>query len=263
MPVELTRTVRFAIGADGSVADDAPVSNSFAAWPPMRGLGRYYEIHVTCTGEPDPRTGYLLNIKAIDQAVRQRALGIIAEATTDPNTSLGSLMQQLLHSLADHLDPCIINVTLQLTPTYALQMEAGQMDHVLVSQQFEFSAAHRLHVPSLSDEQNRQTFGKCNNPSGHGHNYRLEVTIRSPLDTCGRIASVEQIDELVDRVITGRFDHKHLNQDTEEFADINPSVEHIAKVIYDLLIEPVAAIGLSMACVRVWETGKTVCTYRG
>ena len=263
MSVELTRTVRFCLGVDGSVADDAPVANSYAAWPPMRGLGRYYEMHITCAGEPDAQTGYLVNIKAIDEAVRRHALPVIADASRDTHVPLGKLMRQLTAVLSGGLEPPVTNVALQLTPTYALRMEAGDMDHVLVSQQFEFSAAHRLHVPALSDDENRQTFGKCNNPSGHGHNYRFEVTVGSPIDAAGHAVNVEQVDELIDRIVTQRFDHKHLNRDTTEFADLNPSVEHIAKVIYELLAEPVAGIGLAVDAVRVWETGKTVCTYRG
>ena len=72
--LELSRTVRFCVGHDGSMATDAPVANSFAAWPPMRGLGSYYELKVTCRGRADPRSGYFLNIKHIDQAVREGAL---------------------------------------------------------------------------------------------------------------------------------------------------------------------------------------------
>ena len=135
------------------------------------------------------------------------------------------------------------------------------MQHVILRQQYEFAAAHRLHVPTLSDEENRQIFGKCNNPSGHGHNYQVEVAVKCPIDGDGHIATVNMIDALVDREIMERLDHKHLNEDVDAFADLNPSVENIAKVIYDWLVVAMRNENLELEVISVWETGKTRCTY--
>ena len=137
------------------------------------------------------------------------------------------------------------------------------MNAVIVRQQFEFSAAHRLHVDALSDQENRDVFGKCNNPSGHGHNYRLEVAVTSPSDAGGQICSADQLDKIVNEAAVERLDHKHLNLDVDEFQDMNPSVENIAKVIHTWLVPALESQGLSLEEVSVWETGKTVCTYRG
>lgn len=134
-------------------------------------------------------------------------------------------------------------------------------DRVLISQQFDFAAAHRLHVDSMTEQQNQQIFGKCNNPSGHGHNYRLQVTVACPIDSTGRIMSAQQLDQIVDEHIIERFDHKHLNCDSPEFADLNPSVENIARVIYNLLDEQLANAPAELHQVKVWETDKTSCTY--
>src|SRR5690348_12545521 len=78
--LELTRTVRFCLNGDGTLATDSAASNTFAWWPAMRGLGRYYELEVTCRGEADPVTGYFMNIKRIDEVVRQAALPRVSEA---------------------------------------------------------------------------------------------------------------------------------------------------------------------------------------
>ncbi|MGB0768928.1 MAG: SDR family oxidoreductase, partial [Phycisphaeraceae bacterium] len=76
--LELSRTVRFCLSGDA--ADLAtPRDNTFSAWPAMRGLGRYYELDVTCVGEADPQTGYFINIKEIDQAVREAALPLLID----------------------------------------------------------------------------------------------------------------------------------------------------------------------------------------
>lgn len=263
MNAELTRTIPFCLRADGSLDTDAPTANTFSAWPPMRGLGRYYAIHLTCAGQVAQPTGYMVNIKIIDQAVRDHVLPLIAEAAQQPAAPLGSLMQRSIAALDGRLPRPVARLTFQLTPHHSLSIEANDMAHVTIAQQYDFSAAHRLHVPSLSDEENRNTFGKCNNPSGHGHNYKLEVAARVAVGPDGSAADVAQLDAIVDQTIIERFDHKHLNEDSPEFADLNPSVENIAKVIFDLLIEPITTLNAELEHVRVWETEKTVCTYKG
>ena len=143
---------------------------------------------------------------------------------------------------------------------YAIQREYPGM--ILLTQQFEFSAAHRLHCPQLSDEQNRRTFGKCNNPQGHGHNYLLEVTVAGPPDAAtGAVLPLPQFEQIVKEQVIDRLDHKHLNADTPEFRDVNPSVENIARIIWGLLADRVSPAKLHR--VRVWETAKTCAEYSG
>ena len=132
---------------------------------------------------------------------------------------------------------------------------------VVVRQMFEFSAAHRLHVPGLSDAENESIFGKCNNPAGHGHNYRVEPAVGVDPSNPMRVGDLERI---VDETVIERFDHKHLNDQTTEFATdggLNPSVENIAKVCFELLRDPIAAGGGTLRAVSVWETDRTSCTY--
>ncbi|MEM9915157.1 MAG: 6-carboxytetrahydropterin synthase [Planctomycetota bacterium] len=266
--LELSRTVRFCLSPD-SADDHSPRDNTFASWPAMRGLGRYYELHVVCHGEAEPRTGYFINIKHIDTAVREHALPRLRHALADEQAAMhvpmGQLMRDLFTAINPALDGTVHRLTLQLTPTLALANESPSMDTILIKQQYEFSAAHRLHVPEHSDEENRKTFGKCNNPAGHGHNYRVEVVVRSPIDPQGQTFSPAALDTVVDQHVIEKLDHKHLNQDVPEFADLNPSVEHIVKVVWDFLNPEVgqAFPQATLDEVSVWETGKTVCTYRG
>ncbi|RIK62987.1 MAG: 6-pyruvoyl tetrahydrobiopterin synthase [Planctomycetota bacterium] len=129
-----------------------------------------------------------------------------------------------------------------------------------MTQCFEFSASHRLHVPGLSDEENRRVFGKCNNPNGHGHNYQVEVTVAGPVDArTGSVLPLPAFESLVKREVIDRLDHKHLNSDTEEFARLNPSVENIARVIWEILEPQMSPARLRR--VRVWETAKTYAEY--
>ena len=232
----------------------------------MRGLGRYYEIDVEVAGEPDPQTGYLLNIREIDLAVRDAGLAVLEAAARDPRgaaaTPMGTLMRELSLGVGRGLRVPIRSIELRLTPWLALGLRSGTMDEVTIRHSYEFAAAHRLHVPSLSDAQNRAVFGKCNNPSGHGHNYRVDVEARCPIDPQGHVLAVDRLDDAVLRSVIEPLDHKHLNIDVPEFKDLNPSVEHIARVVFRLAQGEVESLGCRLDAVTVWETPKTSCTYR-
>jgi 6-pyruvoyltetrahydropterin/6-carboxytetrahydropterin synthase len=99
-----------------------------------------------------------------------------------------------------------------------------------------FNAAHRLYNPEWTNERNDTVFGKCNNPSFHGHNYELVVKITGvPDKDTGYVMDLKILSDLIRNEILERFDHKNLNLDTVEFKHLNPTAEHIAIVIYDLL----------------------------
>lgn len=271
--LELTRTVRFALNdyaSDAAHPLETARKNTFAAWPAMRGLGRYYELEVTCRGEADPVTGYFINIAHIDAAVRERVLPhlqkLIAEnpGQTD-QIAMGLLCRDMMNLLQPQLNDSVAGIALRLAPTYMLAIERDAMERVLMTQRYEFSAAHRLHVEQLSDEENRKVFGKCNNPAGHGHNYQIEVVVAVPINADGRVLDVQTLDAVVDAALIQRWDHKNLNCDVPEFEHTNSSVENISRIAFGHLQQPVAAAGqgVELKSVSVWETGKTVCTYAG
>jgi len=127
---------------------------------------------------------------------------------------------------------------------------------VSMSYDFEFSAAHRLYCPDLSDAENRRVFGRCMNAHGHGHNYVVRVTIRGrPDDATGALLPIGDVARVVNERVIDRFDHKHLNLDCPEFADLIPSVENITRVIFDKLRGGFGPAVLER--VRVYETPKT------
>jgi 6-pyruvoyltetrahydropterin/6-carboxytetrahydropterin synthase len=110
------------------------------------------------------------------------------------------------------------------------------MKKVAVYRKEHFCAAHRLHNPQWSDEQNAAVFGLCNNPNFHGHNYEIIVKVTGiPNQETGFVLDTKWLSELVQKEIIKRFDHKNLNLDIPEFKNINPTAENIAIVIYDLL----------------------------
>ncbi|MGI9015384.1 MAG: 6-carboxytetrahydropterin synthase [Phycisphaerales bacterium] len=231
--------------------------NTFAAWPSPVGFCAWYEVIVTCSGRPADETGYLINIKEIDAATRLAVLPVL-ERGVGGSASPEALLPEMVRQLIRQLGSIVHFIELCLTPYHAIAMHQADLHHVIVIERFEFAAAHRLHCQHLSDEENRAAFGKCNNPSGHGHNYRCEVRIRKPLDLDLDFVAIEQI---VDAEVVQRFDHQHLDRDVPEFSSRTSSVENIAQLCFSLLSQPIASCGAELQQVRIWETEKTSCAY--
>jgi 6-pyruvoyltetrahydropterin/6-carboxytetrahydropterin synthase len=103
-----------------------------------------------------------------------------------------------------------------------------------LSRRYRFSASHRLHSDQMSEAENRATYGKCNNPHGHGHNYVLEVTLSGQVDENGMVCNLVDLDECVHRQVVTKFDIENLNM-REEFAESVPTTENLCTVIFDLL----------------------------
>ncbi len=103
-----------------------------------------------------------------------------------------------------------------------------------LTRRYMFSASHRLHSDALSDEANRETYGKCNNPYGHGHNYALEVTVSGQVDANGMVCNLVDLDTFVGSEVLEHFDHVNLNLLPEFVSDV-PTTENLCIRIYDIL----------------------------
>ena len=134
------------------------------------------------------------------------------------------------------------------------------MARVTVSKRVHFNAAHRLHNPALSDEENTELYGLCNNPNFHGHNYELEVSVEGEIDPrTGFVTELGSIKRTVEAAVVSRFDHRNLNLDVPEFADRIPTAENIAVVIWELLEDRLPGL----VRVTLWETPRNVVVYEG
>lgn len=128
-----------------------------------------------------------------------------------------------------------------------------------LTRRYRFCASHRLHSPALSEAENRELYGKCNNPHGHGHDYLLEITVAGPLETkTGKLVNVTQMDCLVDESILRSMDHRDLNSEVPEFAHMVPTSENLALAIGRRLNESWTACfgsgGPQLDNVRLHET---------
>lgn len=264
--------MRFGVVPPAELEDAlARSSNGYAGRPGLRNFERHYELLVSCVGTIDPVLNYLLDIKEIDRAARKTLIpSICAACYPEPSVPAMTPTQALTSGLGKFnqlLGGIVRSVKLNLTPYHSIEMSTNTMQHALLRQRFDFAAAHRLHVPGFSDEENTRRFGKCNNPKGHGHNYQFEPCVQISVNKEGvSHFTLAQLEQLADEVLIAKFDHMHLNEDTAEFAYPNgvmPTVENIAKVFYEIVSAAMKKQGedATLVSMTVWETDRTSATY--
>jgi 6-pyruvoyltetrahydropterin/6-carboxytetrahydropterin synthase len=127
---------------------------------------------------------------------------------------------------------------------------------VRVTRRVHFSAAHRLHNPALSDEENARIYGPCNHPNWHGHNYEMDVTVEGEPDPrTGYLVDLGELRDVAEEVI-GQMDHRNLNLDVPWLQGVIPSTENLVVAIWNQLAPRLARIVL-------WETPRNYAEYTG
>ena len=133
---------------------------------------------------------------------------------------------------------------------------------VHITRRAHFNAAHRLHNPNKSDEWNQATFGKCNNPNWHGHNFTLEVTVKGePNPETGFVIDLSDLKKIINERVVDICDHANLNVDVPFLEGIMPSTENFAVAIWQQLADAIPAGEL--VSVRLFETPHNYVEYRG
>lgn len=263
---KLVRQVRFSVNP--FLPRDSRGYNSFVSRPAGEGLAIFLELSVEVTGRVVPSTGFVVNVTEIDRAVREFAVPIFAgRIKQDFNRAkhIGfSEITELLRSARDQLTDkfgtaSLSELSLKLNPFRKIALDLKDLDMVYFSEKFEFAAMHKLWNDDFSEQRNLDVFGKCANPTGHGHNYIVEITVQMPASRNDfRIGDFERI---VDNEFIKLVDHKNLNADVEQFGKMNPTVENIAGVAWNQLVGRFGKVRLHR--VTVWETDKTYCSYEG
>lgn len=126
---------------------------------------------------------------------------------------------------------------------------------VSVFRKANFNSAHRLFRADWSDEKNKEVFGLCSNKNFHGHNYTLEVKVTGEINPeTGYVIDLKILQDLIDDEVMEKLDHKNLNKDVAEFANLNPTGENIIVVIYNSLRPKLdSQYDLKL---KLWETEK-------
>jgi 6-pyruvoyltetrahydropterin/6-carboxytetrahydropterin synthase len=131
---------------------------------------------------------------------------------------------------------------------------------VRITRRVHFSAAHRLHNPALSDEQNRALYGLCNSPNWHGHNYELDVTVEGPIDPrTGYVADLADVRDVAEEVLRD-VDHRNLNLDVEWLRETLPSTENLVVALWQRLAPRLPA---KLVRLVLWETPRNYVEYTG
>jgi 6-pyruvoyltetrahydropterin/6-carboxytetrahydropterin synthase len=264
--VRLGRQVRFSI--DPFLEHDSPGFNSYASKPAGEGLGIFLELTIELVGPVAPQTGLLVNVSDIDRTVRQFAVPVFAGRIREhlrqgEHIDLRAAAQMLWlarERLRDRFEAARVDaLTVKLNPFRTLAMDTKEPGLMYFSEKFEFAATHKLWSDGFSARQNVEVFGKCANPTGHGHNYIVEVTIRTPTD--GPAFKIGEFEQVVDSQLMQLVDHKNLNLDVPTFSTQTPTVENIALFAWERLTGRFASAQLH--CVTVWESDRTYCSYCG
>ena len=281
--IYMTRRVSFSAGKI-----DPPLGGDLVAGVAPSDLpeayGHNYVLDVTVTGEIDPRSGVVVNIKTIDSVVRDLVTDRLdrkslhrqtAEFRNRPATPeslavwiAGELENNLPKEVtlaAVHIEetPLVRAEWVKAQPMNMKEQNSTSAPGVRSTRVYEFAASHRLHSKHLTDDENRELFGKCNYPHGHGHNYLLEVTVTGPVDTrTGRVIDPALLDEIVHRMVVDRYDHRHLNYDIPELEDLVPSTEVVTRAIWERLVGEIP-LPSRLASVLIRETARNIFEYRG
>lgn len=281
MTVYLKRRAQFSAAHNYWLAALSAEENRalFGKYAGGEGHGHNYVVELTVAGQVDPRTGMVVNIVEIDRVLKDEVVHVLGDRFlnreiayfADRPPTLENIARFIWENAAPHMrrEARLAGVRVWEMPTLWADLGAdikeGRPMTVRITRAYDFSASHRLHSASLTDDENIEIFGKCNNPHGHGHNYEVEVTLAGDPDPrTGMLYSLEDLDRIVEQEVLMPFDHKHLNLDTPEFADTNPTSEMLTVVIWQKLARRLPTQGsprLDKVVVR--ETARNSFEYRG
>jgi len=274
--MRMLRRVAFSSGHRYWNAQWSPEENRarFGPWASPYNHGHNYVLDVTVEGEVDPVDGMVVNIKRVDDVLKreilarfdQRSINDEIPEFADRAPSIENLLSfirdllgaefevdRFLEGREDRATVRLVHLRLEEMPTFYGELDLAT-DMTTLTRIYEFAAAHRLHAPALSSDDNRALYGKCNHPAGHGHNYVLEVTIAGEPDReTGMIADLGELDSTVEREVLDRYDHRNLDVDLPELAGKVTTSENVAQAIFDRLN---GAVPARLHRVRLWETAR-------
>ena len=258
--ISLARRATFSCGAQLARADFSATQNAQIWGKAARPHGHDYVLTVFYAGQVGV-DGMIVNLDELKPLLQRITVSLDGAFLNDLPAfenqipTLETLCKYLQGQLPAQLGAGILQrVHLRESATRWIEWEHNNT--MKLTTKYEFAAAHRLHSSHLSEAENAEMYGKCNNPRGHGHNYGLEVTIAGQPDESGQIIARDELDKIVDTEVFARFDHRHLNEDCPEFDGMVPTSENLARVIFDLLDARLQDQNYRLAKIGLHETQK-------
>jgi 6-pyruvoyltetrahydropterin/6-carboxytetrahydropterin synthase len=264
--VSLTRKISFSSGHRYWDASLTPEQNRerFGKWASPYNHGHNYVCQVTTSGLVQPENGMVVNIKFIDDILKDQVLKVYDQKSINDeipefahqSPSLENLLRDLWQRIEPALPSEVALTNLKLEETPLLYAELDENTKMTLTRTYEFAASHRLNASGLTHEENLKLFGKCNNPNGHGHNYVLEVTVGGvPESDSGMLVDLAALDLAVNSAVVDRYDHKNLDFDIPELSGQNTTSEIVALTIFQQLDGKLPA---TLERVRLWETARNM-----
>lgn len=231
--------------------------------------GHNYVLHVTLKGLPDSKTGMIINLIDLKEILKDKVLSKfdhknlnldVAEfkncLPTTENLCL-IIWNTLQLSLKKKLATVLLFEDEDLSSYYQ-----GESNMLYITRVYRFSASHRLNNDALSEEENLRIFGKCNNYNAHGHNFKLEITLKGNIDPItGMVYDLLTMDGIVDELILKQMDHKNLSENVENLKGFLTTGENLTKYIWDKLVGKFEPARLHK--IRLYETDRNYFEYRG
>ncbi|KAK3097816.1 hypothetical protein FSP39_013464 [Pinctada imbricata] len=249
------------------------------------GHGHNYKVEAIVRGPVDPTTGMVMNLADLKKSIQTSVLDVMDHKNLDLDvpyfsnkvSTAENIAVFLWDSLNKELPPGMLyEIKLHETDKNVCsdkrrvilrkkkKMSVMMMEKPImyISRTESFSASHRLHSSKLSDEENKEIYGKCNNPNGHGHNYKVEAIVRGPVDpTTGMVMNLADLKKSIQTSVIDVMDHKNLDIDVPYFSNKVSTSENIIVFIWDSLNKELPP-GILYE-VKLHETDKSVVYYRG
>lgn len=230
----------------------------FGQWASRYNHGHNYAVWVGVSGDVDKSTGMVVNIKDIDAILQQSVVKRFDQKSLNDEAMVGKVpcLETLLCEVAGSLTGLPDGIQLESVKIIELPGFYGEWSQgvLTLTRTYEFAAAHRLASPDLSDEENFALYGKCTNANGHGHNYVLEVTVTGDTDpSTGFLCDISALDQVVEREVVSRYDHKNLDKDVPELQGKTTTSENVAIAIFSLLKDRLPA---ELKRIKLFETAR-------
>lgn len=248
----LQREIRVVVDASGRLADG---SNRWSGGAVLQ-IGQTPLVFSSVISSPLDSDGMSVEVKEIDQLMRESLSDVLQSGSKTLIDMTSELLRQLSKRLSLPIE--LKEISLASNPQNKITMQTASKNSALVTQQFEFAAAHRLSSCSENGTEATRDFGKC--ARVHGHNYVFDVTVSVDVDRAEVEDTTSRLQRIVNSAVLAKLDHRNLNDEVLEFSKLNPTVEQITVVIWNLLLPQ---LGNELVSVRLYETPKTWAEYRG